>query len=86
MKTQTNIWNKWKDKRVFIKTINNRSYSGVVINITDIGNGVMFISIKDRFGKLIDFSINEISRIEEVFEIKKEEWIIGKKRGNGGKN
>ena len=58
-------WNHWIGKKVYIILKNNRKYSGVVNEIHDAGNGLIFISIIDKFGEWVTFSISELTSIEE---------------------
>lgn len=52
-------------KRIFIILKNKRQYSGIVMEVADIGNGVVFISIRDKFNRWVTFSSGEIEVIQE---------------------
>ena len=58
-------WDKWKDKKVFIRTKNGRFYSGVVDEVADTGDGLIFITILDKFQKYVCFASGEIMEIKE---------------------
>lgn len=57
-------WTDWIKKRVYIETQNNRVYSGTVINV-DISKTFTYLMIKDKFGKIVFISVNEIKIIQE---------------------
>lgn len=56
---------RYEGMKVFISLKNNRFYSGIVKEIADSGNGLIFISIIDKFGKWVTFSSGEIISIQE---------------------
>jgi len=63
-------WKKWEGKKVFIILKNKRQYSGVVIEIEINSNSpLVWINIKDKFGNIIGFSVNEIEVIQEEKEV-----------------
>ena len=55
-------------KKVFVILKNNRQYTGVVNEVHDSGNGLIFIDMTDKFGKVVVFSLAEIELIEEERE------------------
>jgi len=59
------VWKKYEGKKVFLRTNKNRVYSGVVKDISDVGNDVVFISLIDIKGDWVTISINEIVEIKE---------------------
>ena len=58
-------WKKWMGKKVFLRTNNNRVYSGVVQEVEDVGDDLFFISIIDKFGKWMTVVNKEIVEIKE---------------------
>lgn len=58
-------WNIWIGKKVFLRTIRERVYSGVVQEVQDIGDGIMFLSFIDKFGEWVTVTTKEIAEIKE---------------------
>jgi len=58
-------WNYWKGKKIFVELRGGGFYNGVVQEVLDEGNGLIFISIIDKFGRWVTFSIKEILKIVE---------------------
>lgn len=58
-------WNRWKGKRVFIRTNNHRVYSGVVTDVDYDSPAVTFITIKDKFNLIVSLANTEIIEIKE---------------------
>lgn len=58
-------WQDWKDKKVYIILKNQRIYSGLVIEVDDSSNPLIWITIIDKFNKRITFLTNEIEIIQE---------------------
>jgi len=58
-------WNEWTGKRIFVQLRSGGVYSGKVDEVSDMGDGVIFISITDKFGQSITFTIKEIVKIVE---------------------
>jgi small nuclear ribonucleoprotein (snRNP)-like protein len=58
-------WKKWIGKKVFIRTKNGRFYSGVVTEVLDNGDALIFITILDKFSKYVCFASSEIIEIKE---------------------
>lgn len=62
-------WKKWEGKKVFIILKNKRQYSGIVIEVEVNDNSpLIWITIKDKFGNNIGFSVEEIELIQEEGE------------------
>jgi small nuclear ribonucleoprotein (snRNP)-like protein len=59
------IWAKYVDKTVYVILNNNYEYNGRVLSVEDVGNGLIWINITDREGKLVTFSSGEIKLIKE---------------------
>lgn len=57
-------WNKYLNKKVYVILKNKRNYSGIVKEIEDVGNGLVFISLIDIKNKFVTFTIGEIEVIE----------------------
>jgi len=58
----------WKDKKVFVRTKHGKVYSGVIINIDNSNDGLIWISIIDKFGDRVQFVHSEIVEIKEEGE------------------
>jgi len=58
-------WKKWEGKKVFIILKNERNYSGVVIEVETSNPHLIWVTIKDKFGNNIGFSVEEIKLIQE---------------------
>lgn len=56
-------WKNWVQKKVFIRTKSNRYYSGIVQKVDD--DIPRFLTLIDKFGKTVMFSISEILVIQE---------------------
>ena len=57
-------WKNWEGKKVFIILKNHRTYSGIVKRV-DIEPPLVWITILDKFDKLITFSAEEINVMQE---------------------
>ena len=64
-KEETLIFNHLINEQVFIKTKSGRQYSGQVKEVHDSGNGVVFISITDKYGKWCTFTASELEVVEK---------------------
>ncbi len=60
-------WKNWEGKKVFIILKNKRVYSGKVIEVEG-DSPLCWITINDKFGKRIGFSVEEIELIQEEEE------------------
>lgn len=58
------FFDRYLEQRVFIKLKSGRFYTGVLKEVADTGNGLMFISFIDRFGEWVTVSSNELEAIE----------------------
>ena len=58
-------WNDWNGKRIFVQLKSGAVYSGVVKEVADVGDGLIFISITDKFGMWVTFVVSEIIKIVE---------------------
>lgn len=58
-------WNRWKGKKVFIRTKRDRFYSGLVGEVVEISDGLAFISLVDKFDMWVTVSTSEIAEIKE---------------------
>jgi len=56
---------KWMGKKVYLILDGNRTYSGIIEAVNDCGNGLIFLELKDRFGKTLMFSTKEIKQLKE---------------------
>lgn len=60
-----NVWEKYEGKKVFLRTNKNRVYSGVIKEIADVGNGIIFISLINSLGQWTTVVGSEITEIKE---------------------
>lgn len=59
-------WNGWNKKKVFIILRNGKRFQGVVQSVdTSSKNDFIYITIIDKFGKLVTISHEEIELIKE---------------------
>lgn len=59
-------WNGWEKKRIFVQLKNGRVYQGTVERIDFSMTPLIFITIIDKFGKIVDLCESEIvRRVEE---------------------
>ncbi len=58
-------WRAFIGKKVFLKTYQGYIYSGVVTEVDNSIDPIIFINFIDKFGKLIAFSNREIVEIRE---------------------
>lgn len=59
------VWKRFENKKVFLRTNNNRVYCGIVQEVVDVGNGIIFISLIDKNNKWVTIINNEIAEIKE---------------------
>lgn len=59
-------------KNIHLILNNNWEYNGIVDDVNDCGNGLIFISLIDKFGKFVMFSSGEIKFLETKGEKKDE--------------
>jgi len=74
-KDEKNVFDFYLNKYTYIRLKSGRYYFGKVIEVADIGNGLIFITIIDKYNSHIVFSSNELEVIEEerTERIQKEE-------------
>jgi len=60
-------WKNYEGKRVYIRLINKRIYSGLCVEVDD--DQPIFLTIIDKYEKRVTFSISEILVIEEERQI-----------------
>jgi hypothetical protein len=58
-------WTDWIGKKVFLETKKGHQYSGYVIQVDDDNCGMILITIKDKFDKLVCFASGELAIIRE---------------------
>lgn len=58
-------WKGWEGKKVFLRTNKSKVYSGIVKEVDDKGDRIIFISIIDKFGMLVTLITSEILEIKE---------------------
>ena len=59
-------WKYWEGKKVYIILKNHRTYQGYVLEVEmSPTSPLVWMVIKDKFGKRITFSIEEIDVIQE---------------------
>jgi len=55
----------YRGKKVFVSLKSKRVYTGIINEVIDVGKGLYFITIKDKFKQSVTFSSNEIEVIQE---------------------
>lgn len=65
MNVSMNVWNKFLNKKVYICLKNNRTYSGIVTEVADVGDGLVFISLRYKDEKEVTITTSEIMEIKE---------------------
>ena len=58
------VWNKYKGKRVFLRTIHNRVYQGIVLNVEYKDNNLIWLTLNDIKGSLVTLLTEEITEIK----------------------
>jgi len=58
-------WSNYLNKKVFIRTLRDRTYSGVVTQVDDKSIPLIFITIIDKYKKRVTLSASEIVEIKE---------------------
>jgi small nuclear ribonucleoprotein (snRNP)-like protein len=58
-------WDYYIKKKVFLILKNKRVYSGIIESVENVGNGLVWIKLRDKFNKIITFTTNEIDVCEE---------------------
>ena len=57
-------WNKFNGLKVHLILKNNYEYNGIIQAVNDCGNGLIFLELLDKFGKIVVFATGEIKFIE----------------------
>jgi hypothetical protein len=57
-------WKRWEGKKIFVRT-KTHVYSGVVKEVADVGDGIVFISFLDKFGNWVTVTSTEILEMKE---------------------
>ena len=58
-------WNYYVKKKVFLILKNHRQYSGIIDSVENVGNGLLFINLIDKFGNKIMFLSGEVEVVQE---------------------
>lgn len=61
-------WKAWQGKRIFVKLKSGAVYSGTVEEVSEEGDGLIFMSIIDKYNKWVTFAVSEIIKIVEEGE------------------
>jgi len=59
------VWQEYVGKKIFLRTRNNRTYSGLVLQVDDNDKQIIFITIKDSRGMLVTFVHSEVLEVKE---------------------
>jgi hypothetical protein len=57
-------WKDWIGKTVFLRTKQNKVYSGLVIDVEDV-DGLWFIGLRDKFGLFVTIAHTQIIELKE---------------------
>lgn len=58
-------WKKWNGKKVFLRTNKGKVFQGVIEEVEDMGSGLIFISLIDKFSNFVTVTVGEIVEIKE---------------------
>jgi hypothetical protein len=58
-------WNEKRGKVVFIKLRDGGVYNGLVLDIDERAKPIIFLTIKDKYNKIVTFATSEIIKISE---------------------
>ena len=58
-------WTEWNGRKVFLRTIQGKVYSGEVCEIDYAGSNLIFLSIIDKFDKKVTVAVSQIIEIKE---------------------
>jgi hypothetical protein len=60
-------WISWLDKKVFLRLKTEKVFTGKIIDVDerDSKNGIIFLTILDKFDKTVTFVVSEILEIKE---------------------
>jgi len=61
-------WKDWVEKKVFIRTRYGKFYTGIIKDVDCNSLPIIWITMIDKFGELIQFSASEIIEIKEEKE------------------
>ena len=61
-------WKYWEGKNVFVQLKSGGYYNGKVLEVESSGNGLVFITILDKYGERVSFVNSEIIKIVEEKE------------------
>jgi len=59
------IWSELVGKNIFVKLKSGSIFNGSVTEVADTGDGLIWIHIVDKFGKLVVFLTHEIVELKE---------------------
>lgn len=60
------VWEKYVGKKVFLRTNNHRTYSGIIKEVVGVGDGLIFISlVTTHQSKWVTVAAHEIVEIKE---------------------
>ena len=58
-------WKEFKDKKVFIKLKDGGVYNGVILDVDDSDQPLIWIKLLDKYNKVVTFVHSEIIKIVE---------------------
>jgi len=58
-------WKDWINKKVFIRTIHGKVYSGIVQDIDENSPPLIWITIIDKYNQIVQIVQSEIAEIKE---------------------
>jgi len=62
-------WEHWIDKRVYVITRKDRIYTGVVKDVDAATAPIIWITMVDKYGLIVQFTSDEIAEIKEEREL-----------------
>ena len=58
-------WKDWNGKKVFVQLKTGAVYSGKIIDVDEKSQGIVFITLIDKFDMNVGFVVSEIIKIKE---------------------
>jgi len=59
------VWKQYVGKKVFVILKNNRKYAGQLLEVTDVINGLCWLTVLDINNNKVTFANGEISMLQE---------------------
>lgn len=60
-----NVWNKFIEKKCYVRTNKDRTFSGIIKEVVEMSTNVYFISLVKPDGKWVTIISSEVTEIKE---------------------